>query len=296
MAKRKKISSALVVFLILDALVLGAVGSYYLAQRSFAKKMAQIESQNPENLVKDATAKVLPAVGYTTSLSWGEIGPKLIASGVIDWEQYKDYFDGLDIFSGPTNEKIAINEQNSRALVNTLWALGLVNKSKVLDEGPMKTSGTDPGNFASTGGWTLGKKEAMALYSSESLIPLTEKQQDLVQMIAANVYRPCCGNSVAFPDCNHGMAALGYIELAVYSGLSEEQIYKDLLAFNSFWFPQTYVEMAVYFQKQQNLDWDKVDAKTALSYDYSSAAGAAKISKQVQNVPGLQSQGGSCGA
>jgi len=294
--KFKSIPAILVAFLVFDALALGAFGSYYLAQRSFANKMAKIEAQNPENLVKNATAKVLPAEGYTTSLSWGDLGQKLIASGAIDWDQYGEYFSGLDIFSGPSNQKIAINEQNSRALVNTLWALGLTQKSKVLDEGPMKTSGNDPANFASTGGWTLGKKPTMELYSSQELIPLTAVQQELVTKIAENVYRPCCGNSVAFPDCNHGMAALGYIELAVASGLPEEQIYKDLLAFNSFWFPQTYVEMAIYFKQNQNLDWDQVDAKTALSYEYSSASGASRISKEVQNVPGLESQGGSCGA
>ncbi|OGD56570.1 hypothetical protein A3I57_00925 [Candidatus Beckwithbacteria bacterium RIFCSPLOWO2_02_FULL_47_23] len=300
MAKRKKISSALVVFLILDALVLGAVGSYYLAQRSFTKKMAQIEAQKPENLVKEATAKVLPADGYTTQLKWGDIVKKLVEAGAIDPVKYREIYNSktngaeqLTLLEGESDQAISIDENNAYFLVNTLWALGLTQKSIVLDEGPM-TKNT--ANYASTGGWILGKKTAMELYSSQELIPLNEEQQDLVQKIAGNVYRPCCGNSVAFPDCNHGMAALGYIELAVAAGLSEEQIYQDLLAFNSYWFPDTYVEMAVYFQQQEGLSWDKVDAKTALSYDYSSAAGAQKIKQAVQSIPGLKSQGGSCGA
>ena len=300
MAKRKKISSALVVFLILDALVLGAVGSYYLAQRSFTKKMAQIEAQKPENLVKEATAKVLPADGYTTQLKWGDIVKKLVEAGAIDPVKYREIYNSktngaeqLTLLEGESDQAISIDENNAYFLVNTLWALGLTQKSIVLDEGPM-TKNT--ANYASTGGWILGKKTAMELYSSQELIPLNEEQQDLVQKIAGNVYRPCCGNSVAFPDCNHGMAALGYIELAVAAGLSEEQIYQDLLAFNSYWFPDTYVEMAVYFQQQEGLSWDKVDAKTARSYDYSSAAGAQKIKQAVQSIPGLKSQGGSCGA
>lgn len=290
-------------FLIFDALILGAASGYYFSQRSLAKKMAQIEAQKPENLVKEATAKVLPAEGYVTQLKWGDIVKKLVETGAIDPAKYQEIYnsktngaDDLVLLEASSDKAISINENNSRFLVNTLWALGLTQKSQVLDEGPMRTSGTDTANFASTGGWTLGTKAAMQLYSSQELIPLTEEQQDLVQKIAANVYRPCCGNSVAFPDCNHGMAALGYIELAVAGGLSEEQIYRDLLAFNSFWFPDTYVEMAVYFQQQEGKSWDKVDAQTALSKDYSSAAGAQKIKQAVQAVPGLKSQGGSCGA
>jgi len=181
--------------------------------------------------------------------------------------------------------------------LNFFWALGLVNKNVILDQGAMTKYGADQiGNFASTGGWTLGKTTAVELYSSREIIPLTSEQQDLVKKIAENVYRPCCGNATAFPDCNHGMAALAYIELAVAAGLSEKQVYKDLLALNSFWFPDTYVEMAVYFQKQQGITWDKVDPQMALSKDYSSAQGAARINQAIQGIPGIQSRGGSCGA
>lgn len=300
MAKRKKISYTLVMFLVVDALVLGAVSSYYFSQKSFDKRLARIEAQNPENLVKVATAKVLPAEGYTTKLKWGSIVKKLVEVGAIDPAKYQEIYNSktngaeqLALLETDSDQPIMINENNAYFLVNTLWALGLTQKSQVLDEGQM-TKNT--ANYASTGGWTLGAKPAMQLYSSQELIPLTEQQQEQVQKIAENVYRPCCGNSVAFPDCNHGMAALGYIELAVANGLSEEQIYQDLLAFNSFWFPDTYVEMAVYFQQQEDKSWDKVDAKTALSRDYSSAAGAQKIRQAVQAVPGIKSQGGSCGA
>ncbi len=303
MAKSKKISNLLVAFLLVDALILGAVGSYYFSQKSFDRRLAKIEAQNPENLVKEATAKVLPAQGYTTKLKWGDIVKKLVEVGAIDPAKYQQIYNSktngaeqLSLLEGESDQAISIDENNAYFVVNTLWALGLTQKSQVLDEGPMRTGGTDTGNFASTGGWTLGTKAAMELYSSEELIPLTEEQQKLVQKIAANVYRPCCGNSVAFPDCNHGMAALGYIELAVANGLNEEQIYQDLLAFNSFWFPDTYVEMAIYFQQQEGKSWDKVDAQTALSRDYSSSAGAQKIKQAVQGVPGLKSQGGSCGA
>ena len=292
--KFKSVPAILVAFLVFDALALGAFGSYYLAQRSFANKMAKIEAQNPENLVKNATAKVLPAEGYTTSLSWGDLGQKLILSGAIDWEQYSEYFSGLDIFSGQSNEKIAINEQNSRALVNTLWALGLTQKSKVLDEGPMQTSGNDPANFASTGGWTLGKQDAMVYYSSQEFIPLTPQQQNLVQKIAENVYRPCCGNSVAFPDCNHGMAALALTELMASQGAGVDDIFSALKQVSPFWFPNQYHDLALYFEGQDQ-EWEKVDARLVMGEDYSSGGGWQQVNAWLQQQGVLPAAGGGAG-
>ena len=129
----------------------------------------------------------------------------------------------------------------------------------------MKVEGEgNPMKFSSTGGWNLGAKPTRELYSSTPLISLSFQQAELVKKIAQNVYRPCCNNPTSFPDCNHGMAALGYIELAVSQGLSEREIYKDVLALNSFWFPQTYLEQAIYFQKQAKA-WGSIDAKVALS-------------------------------
>lgn len=305
--KKKPISVTLPIWLLvlflLNAGATGALVEYYL----LSQKLTHTTQQSPQNqtsqdVVKTVSQKVIPASGYRTKLSWGDIGKKLVETGAIDLRKYGEIFttntngkQEMDIFSGNGGRPIEINENNSRFVVNTLWALGLANKSKVLDEGPMRTGQTPIENYASTGGWTLGTKPAKALYSRNEILPLTDEQQDLIRKIAENVYRPCCGNPTSFPDCNHGMAALGYIELAVANGLSEEQIYKDLLAFNSYWFPTTYVEMGV-FLAQQGTEWEKVDPKLALSQEYSSAQGAQKVHQAVANVPGIKSQGGSCGA
>jgi len=284
----------LALLLAINVGVLTAAGGYLLLTRGSS-------AQDSENLVKDLKAEVLPAAGYITSITWGDTGKKLIEVGAIDEKQYQQLFnsptngmDELDILKGGSTKLIGINENNSQFIVDTLWAFGLVQKSKVLDEGPMKNSGTELGNFASTGGWTLGKKSAIQLYSSQELVQLNNFQQDLVKKIAESVYRPCCDNPTSFPDCNHGMAALGLIELEVAAGLPEEQIYRDVLAFNSFWFPQTYLEIAVYFS-QQGKEWGELDPKTILGPEYSSASGSAVISSQVKDVPGLDSGGGSCG-
>ncbi|HCB22893.1 hypothetical protein A3B42_04665 [Candidatus Daviesbacteria bacterium RIFCSPLOWO2_01_FULL_38_10] len=269
----------LVLVLVIDAAALAGLGEYVWWKNQTL----------PDPAVKVANIKlqVLPQKGYTTSLKWQELGKKLVEAGAIDPEKFQ--------FNPQSQDYIKIDEQNSKEIVNFFWALGLTQKSKVLDEGPMKKGETPLGNFASTGGWTLGKKDAVELYSSTELFSLNDFQQNLVKKISDGVFRPCCGNATSFPDCNHGMAALGYIEWAVYNGLSEEQIFKDLLAFNTFWFPQNYLEMAMYFDKQ-GMDWKKVDPKLALSRDYSSAQGAARIKQEVQSVPGLQIPAGSCGA
>lgn len=301
---RKVIPLWMAIFIAFDSAVFVGVAQYMIMKKQFNESVVKLAktTQSPEELIDILKQEVLPAKGYTTSLKWKNLGKQLVESGVIDKKKYEELFvseaDGkneLKYLEGEWNENITINEKNSRFIVNTFWALGLVNKSTVLDEGPMMQEGRKKaGNFASTGGWTIGAKPVMELYSSVEIIPLNPEQQDLVRKIAENVFRPCCNNSTAFPDCNHGMAALGYIEWAVYSGLSEKQIYKDLLAFNSFWFPQTYVEIAAYFDKA-GTKWKDVDAKLALSRDYSSSQGAARIKQAVQGIPGIQNSGGGCG-
>lgn len=301
---KKVIPLWMAIFIALDAAAFVGLAEYYIMKKQFNASIVKLAetTKSPEDLVSILKQEVLPVKGYTTSMKWKNLGQQLVESGVIDKQKYEEIFiseaDGkneLKYLEGNWDENITINEKNSRFIVNTFWALGLVNKSKVLDEGPMMQEGkTKAENFASTGGWTIGAKPVMEIYSSKQIIPLTAEQQELVKNIAENVFRPCCNNPTSFPDCNHGMAALGYIEWAVYNGLPENQIYKDLLAFNSFWFPQTYVEIAAYFDKQ-GTKWKDVDAKLALSADYSSAQGAARIKQAVQGLPGIQNSAGGCG-
>lgn len=294
----------MVILITLNISLLANLAQYYLMKRELNSTITKLSqtTKSPDELVQILKQEVLPQKGHMTLMKWKDLGKQLVEAGAIDKEKYKALFvsdaDGKDhmkYLNGLSNDSMLINEKNSRFMVNTLWALGLVNKSAVLEGPPMRQEGMDTGNMASTGGWTLGAKPPMELYASAEIIQLTDKQQELVKKIAANVYRPCCNNSTAFPDCNHGMAALGYIQLAVENGLSEKLIYKDLMAFNSYWFPEQYVEMAVYFEKQ-GIKWKDVDLKVLLSANYSSATGAQRVAQSVQNVPGIQGQGGGCGA
>lgn len=291
--------------MLLNSVLITGFVQYYIMKKNFNVQLFELAktTKNPEELAQILKQKVLPQKGYKLAAKWSDIGKQLLESGVIDKTKYEELFvqdmaakKEMGHLMSVSNDKMTINESNSRFMVNTLWALGLVNKNKILEEGSMKIYGKgDVMNFASTGGWNLGSKPTSELYSSAEIIKLTVEQQELVKRIAQNVFRPCCNNSTEFPDCNHGMAALGYIELAVSQGVPEKQIYKDILALNAFWFPQTYVELAAYFGKQ-GIDWSKVDARTALSSQYSSAQGSQQTRQNVQNVPGLNVQQGGCGA
>ena len=247
--------------------------------------------------------QVVPEQGYTIDVNWGETGQKLVLSGGIDLTKYEENYSGeqyrqlMTYLTTAENDSITINRENAYFWVNTLWALGLTQQSDVLDKGVMGVEYQDRlGGFASTGGWTLGAKDAVDLYSSADIIPLTAEQHTMVHDISQHIYRPCCGNPTSFPDCNHGMAILGLIELMVSQGYSEAEVYQAALAFNSYWFSQTYIDLAYYFQTKENTSWDQVDAKKVFSAEYSSAQGYQVIKKEIGTIPGTESAGGSCGA
>ena len=150
------------------------------------------------------------------------------------------------------------------------------------------------GKFASTGGWTLANGDPMKHYSAHALISLTPDQQKLVDEVSRNIYRPCCGNSTHFPDCNHGMAMLGLLELMASQGVSEGDMYKAALAVNSYWFPDTYLNIARYLESK-DISWSKSDPKGILGSNFSSSAGYQAILKQIEPATGTGG-GSSCGA
>ncbi|MCJ7805753.1 hypothetical protein MUP46_03895 [Patescibacteria group bacterium] len=250
--------------------------------------------------IAEISSKVVPKEGFTLPVSWGDYGPKLVAAGVIDMAQFEKAVklteEQRKILTEGSSDNLKIDAANSQFVVDFLWALGLAQKSIVYDQGPLGTDyKAEVGNFASTGGWTLAKSDAVNYLNKFDLISLTVEQQDEVARIAKGVYRPCCDNPTWFPDCNHGMAALAAIELLVSKGVPENDIYKYILELNSFWFSQTYITNAYYMKTARNLDWDKVDAKEMLGKDFSSGTGASGIAKKVGPLPQNAVGGGSCG-
>ncbi|MFV2092523.1 MAG: hypothetical protein ACC634_05520, partial [Hyphomicrobiales bacterium] len=200
--------------------------------------------------------QINPLSGFTINANFGPIGKRLIDDGVIDFERFKSIYDRaglplterqLKIFSDGLNEKITINRDNAYFLLNFFWAFGLANNNPILTEGEITQYGLGQiGSFASTGGWTIATKPVMEVYSKSAIVPLTGDQQARLEEVAGNVYRPCCGNSTAFPDCNHGMALLGVLELMAAGDASLDEMYRAAKYFNAFWFPREYFDLALY--------------------------------------------------
>ena len=263
----------------------------------------QVQPQTKGQITTSALEeKIIPSAGVILPIKWGDIGARMVENGTIDYQKLEAIYAGRGgmgaemkaLLQKSDNGSITMTSQNSGEILNLLWAFGLANKNPILENGPMQ----DPqyggaGRFASTGGWTIAVGDPMSHYSAHQLVTLTAEQQALVESVSKNIYRPCCGNSVYFPDCNHGMAMLGLLELMASQGATEDQMYKIALAVNSYWFPDTYLTIARYMQNN-GIDWNSVSPKTILGASYSSAQGYARIQSLVAPEPSTQSQGG-CG-
>jgi len=151
--------------------------------------------------------------------------------------------------------------------------------------------------FASTGGWSLATKPVTEIYASLNLIPLTTEQQKRVEQVAAGIYRPCCDNHTLFPDCNHGMATLGILELMASNGASADEMFEAAKYINAYWFPQQTLETAIYLQVTENTDFAGADARLVVSDRFSSGSGTARVHRELQAIgllPQAPNQGGSC--
>lgn len=271
-----------------------------VASQSVSAQQVSQGSQNTQDLAKLQNEVMKDK--YTFKIQWGNLGKRLVADGVIDKKKLAQAVTGsdtlpqnLDSYLTGSQNSIELTQENAQFWVDVLWGLGLANKNPILEGGPM-TNGNNTANFASTAGYIIGATQPMEIYAKHQYITLSQSQQKKVEEIAGGIYRPCCGNSTVFPDCNHGMAALALIELMVSQNFSKEEIYKTVLAFNTYWFPQTYLDIAYHFQKNGR-KYSDVSPQELLSKTFSSAMGYQVIHKEVGNIPWPVLQGGgSCGA
>ncbi|MDO8664593.1 MAG: hypothetical protein Q7K44_03580 [Candidatus Liptonbacteria bacterium] len=282
--------------ILMSALILAGAWIYTAGLKS-GQAQPQTKSQTAANKLEE---KIIPSAGVALPIKWGGLGAQMVKNGTIDYQKLEAIYAGRSgmgaemkaLLQKSDNGSITMTSQNSGEILNLLWAFGLANKNPILENGPMQ----DPqyggaGNFASTGGWTIAVGDPMGHYSAHQMVMLTADQQALVESVSKNIYRPCCGNSVYFPDCNHGMAMLGLLELMASQGATEEQMYKTALGVNSYWFPDTYLTIARYMQNN-GIDWNSISLKSILGASYSSAQGYARIQSLVIPEPSTRSQGG----
>jgi hypothetical protein len=256
-------------------------------------------ASSPEAL----TAALFPEDGVDLDIRWGDVPRKLVEEGVIDLDKFAAAAqnagspltpDQMKILTEGSDEPVIFEAENAYFMLDVLWALGLANKTTVLTEGPIAQQGWDQaGGYAGTGGWTIGVKPGPEYLAALDVIRLTSEQQAVVDDVAYNSYRPCCGNMTAFPDCNHGMAALGLAELMASQGASADDIFQVLKDVSPFWFPNQYHQLALYFEGQGQ-EWEDVDARVLMGKEYSSSSGFKQVSAFLQQQ-GAQGTGGAAG-
>lgn len=310
---RPRISSPLLLLLSIFSLTLAVVLALSPAKKTEPASVADISANTATALTQPTIVAAAPIEvslpeQVQLDVSWGDLGPQLVAAGAIDADRFMQLYADAGrpltfaqkrILNEGSDEPVVIDFQNARFLLNFFWALGLVNQNPILTEGPMmQASEGNIGRFASTGGWTLGHHHAAELYASVPLITLTPEQQARLEEVAENVYRPCCNNHTAFADCNHGMAMLGLLELLASQDVPVKEMFAAAKAVNGFWFPQQALETAVFFKATMNLDYTAVDPWLAVGPDVFSGSGFQQVHQWLADNNLLeQPQGGgnSCG-
>jgi hypothetical protein len=252
----------------------------------------------------EAMAVVVPQEGHHSRIALADSIVRLVDAGVIDAQKIESLYaprggvppEMKALLSAPSHQPILLTRENATLYVTLLWPVGLANRLAANRDSPL--NGPQLPGFASTGGWTLGKAPNGAAYFNRfALVELSEAQEAMVVRIARQAFRPCCNNSAFFQDCNHGSALLGLLALGARQGLGEDQLLREALAFNAFWFPHQYAHTALYFASARNTPWREVDAAEVLNAPLSSASGWARnVAAELQRR-GLVPQGGdaSCG-
>ena len=286
-----------------SSMMLSVAGLPFLSWGEIERLLAQVSVERllaPERaksypLYERALEQILPASGFQSSISLVNSTVRLVEYGVIERGKFFDLYGSRgplaaefdNLLNAPASGKIVLTRANAGHYVNLLWPVGLSNYMAANAESPI--NGDDLYGFASTGGWTLGKEENGGAYFNRlPIVDLRPEEEARVVSVATSTFRPCCNNSTFFQDCNHGSALLGLLELGASQGLSDDELYREALAFNAFWFPNEYLRTSLYFKAVQNTDWADVDPRTVLGFDYSaSGPWRQNVAVQVDAIPDL---------
>lgn len=243
-------------------------------------------------------ASATPSAKHHSKVFLGDSIVRLVQEGVLDPQKVEALYarrGGVpaalkQMMAQPSYRRIELSRENANAYLVALWPLGLANRMAANSQSPL--NGPQLFGFASTGGWNLGKAANGGVYFNKfGIVELTPVREALVVTVASRSFRPCCGNSAFFQDCNHGSALLGLLALGASQGLTEDELYREAFAFNTFWFPDHYGYSALYFKAVRGIGWRGVDPREAMSAAYSSARGWQTNVAQELRRRGLVPQG-----
>jgi hypothetical protein len=258
-------------------------------------------------LFDEAVSRVLPEKGFQSKIALKDSIVRLVEHGVIDRGKFFAIYgtngpqpgELADVLSRPSSRGIPLTGSNATSYVNLLWPVGLANQMAANADSPL--NGDSLYNFASTGGWSLGREQNGGAYFNKlPIVKLTRNEEARVVRIAKSAYRPCCNNSTFFQDCNHGSALLGLLELGASQGLSDNELYREALAFNSHWFPDYYIRTALFFKVVKQTEWPDVDPRVVVGFDYSAGGPwqqnvAARLAAIPDLIPPAPGGGAGCG-
>jgi hypothetical protein len=128
-------------------------------------------------MYQDLAAQVLPVDGYQSRIALGDSIVKLMRAAVIDRKKLEALYaagggapEELAIILDKTSRQpILIRAKNARLYVNLLWPLGLANRMATNKSSPL--NGPSRFNYASTGGWTLGREANGGAYFNAFWFP-----------------------------------------------------------------------------------------------------------------------------
>ncbi|MFQ6134603.1 MAG: hypothetical protein ACE5KU_02160 [Nitrososphaerales archaeon] len=225
--------------------------------------------------IDELREEVAPSTGAYIPTEWGDLPKKLRMLRVIDLTLLNESLSEIrgygltaeeqSLFYGNSTSFIHLDSEGKTFLMYVFWALGLANNNTILDRhAHMFENYTSP----------IGQ----AKYGSVDILRLTPEQQALVEDVTLNSYRPCCNAPTIVPDCSHGFAALGLVEFLAYRGMVKEDVFRNLLLFNAYWFTDQYVDIALFIE-EQGQSWKQVNSTQILGYSYSSLEAYQTIKK-----------------
>lgn len=270
-----------------------------------APKVIEFSPDNKRLLYDEIVSKVVPADGYQSRIALRDSVVRLVRKGVIDLGKFFALDKGnmpadlSHVLGDRSDAPIRLTRENAGVYVNLLWGVGLANR--MVGNFSIPLMGAELSTFASTAGWTLGERDDGAGYFNKfRIIDLTLSQEAAAIRVAKATFRPCCDNSTFYQDCNHGAALYGLLQLGASQGLSDKDLYREALAFNSFWFEDNYVRTALYFAVARGVAWRDVDPKEIMGPKYSSLSSwqaivQAWVERNSDLIPELQRQA-KCGA